>query len=176
MLLQKKAALVSGVSRGIGRAIALELAREGADVVVNYAHSDEKAAEVARTIDALGRKALVVKADVARQDQVEAMRKEVAKQFSGVDILVNNAGAYHHYLKSWEIDEPEWRHVLGVNLDGTFLCSRTVEEKRKALELIPLGRIRQPGDIAYAAAFLASNPASFITGQTIHLNGGEAMF
>jgi 3-oxoacyl-[acyl-carrier protein] reductase len=248
MLLVKKVALVTGASRGIGKAIALEMAREGADIVVNYASSEEKANEVARSIVALGRQALVVRADVSRADQVDAMRKLVLESFGGVDVLVNNAGIHHH-LKSWEIDETEWRRVLDVNLNGVFLCSRafshemrakkwgrilnissiiafigtdheahygaskaavvgltkslalelapynitvnaiapglidtdmtagaTPEEKKRAVELIPLGRIGQPTDIAYAAVFLASDRASFITGQTLNVNGGEAMF
>jgi len=248
MLLSNKVALVTGGSRGIGRAIALEMAREGADVVVNYASSEAKANEVARIISESGRQVLVVRADVSRADQVEAMRKLVLERFSGVDILVNNAGVHHH-LKSWEIDDDEWKRVLDVNLNGVFLCSRafsremrakrwgriinissiiafigtdheahygaskaavvgltkslalelapynitvnaiapglidtdmtagtTPEERKNALELIPLGRIGQPTDIAYAAVFLASDRASFITGQTLNVNGGEAMF
>lgn len=247
MLLENRVALITGSSRGIGRAIAIEMAREGADVVVNYNLSKEKASEVARTIETLNRKALVVKADVSRFDQVEAMSKRVVEEFGGVDILVNNAGVHHH-LKSWEIDPAEWNRILNANLDGTFFCSRTFssemrakkwgriinissivaaigtdheahygaskaavlgltkslalelapynitvnaispglietdmtasatpEEKKKELELIPLGRIGQPEDIAHAAVFLASDRASFITGQTIHVNGGEAM-
>jgi 3-oxoacyl-[acyl-carrier protein] reductase len=248
MLLLKKVVLVTGASRGIGKAIALEMAREGADVVVNYSHSEEKANEVARSIETLSRRALVVKADVSKQDQVETMHEQVVKQFDGVDILVNNAGVHHH-VKLWHMDEVEWRSVLGVDLDGVFFCSKafsaemrkkkwgriinisstvaftgtdhevhygaskaavigltkslalelagynitvnaiapgeietdmtaseTAEERKKALELIPLGRIGQPEDVAYAAVFLASDRASFITGQTILVNGGEAMF
>ena len=165
-----------------------------------------------------------------------------------MDILVNNAGTHYH-LKSWEMEQSEWSRVLGVNLDGVFLCSKafseemrakkwgriinissivaftgtdheahygaskaavvgltkalalelarfnitvnaiapgwietdmtsavTEEEKMKALELVPLGRFGRPEDIAHAAVFLASDKASFITGQTLHINGGEAMF
>ena len=247
MSLVGKVALVTGASRGIGRGIALEMAREGADVVVNYARSDKKAGEVTRDIQALGRRTLSVKADVSNTKQVETMRKRILKQFDAVDILVNNAGVHHH-LKSWEIENAEWRHVLGVNLDGVFHCSRafsqemrtrrwgriinissivaftgtdheahygaskagilgltkslalelagynvtvnaiapgwietdmtsgiTPEEKKKALDLVPLRRMGRPEDIAHVAAFLASEKASYITGQTIHVNGGEAM-
>ena len=123
MLLAKKVALVTGASRGIGRGIAFEMAREGADVIVNYTRSDKKAGEVARQIQTLGRRAISVKADVSNPKQVEDMRNRILKEFDGVDILVNNAGVHHH-LKSWEIENAEWRHILGVNLDGVFHCSR----------------------------------------------------
>jgi len=249
MLVSEKLALVTGSSRGIGRGIALELAREGANVIVNYEKQKEKAAEVARDVEALGRRCLVVRADVSNQKDVLAMRETIMAQFKdGVDILVNNAGIHHH-LKSWEIEEDEWRHIMAVNVDGAFLCtnaftpqmrlkkwgrvinisssdaftgtnheahygtskaallgltralalelapynitvntiapgwfetdmtSGTVgEARKKALEAVPLGRMGQPKEIGYVAAFLASDKASFITGQTIHINGGEVMF
>jgi len=249
MLLAKKVTLVTGASRGIGKGIALEMARAGADVIVNYNNSKEKANDVARSIEALGRRSLVVKADVSNQNEVEAMRKSILAEFDGgVDILVNNAGIHHH-LKSWEIDQAEWKRILAVNLDGVFLCTNTFnpemrekkwgriinissidaftgtdheahygsskaallgltrslalelgpynitvnaiapgwietdmtagttgEERKRALERVPLGRMGQPAEIGYVAAFLASDRANFITGQTIHVNGGEAMF
>ena len=249
MLLSGKLALVTGASRGIGRGTALELAREGADVVVNYRKQKEKAAEVAREIEALGRRSLIVEADVSNEKEVLEMRDTVTDEFEdGVDILVNNAGIHHH-LKSWEIDETEWRRIMAVNVDGVFFCTNAFaaqmrvkkwgrvinisssdaftgtdheahygtskaallgftralalelapynitintiapgwfetdmtsgvvgEERKKALERVPLGRMGQPAEIGYVAAFLASDRASFITGQTIHVNGGEAMF
>ncbi len=249
MSLSEKLALITGASRGIGRGIALELAREGADVVVNYATQKEKAAEVARDIEALGRRSLIVRADVSNHKEVLAMRQTIMSQYKrGVDILVNNAGIHHH-LKFWEIDDDEWRRIMAVNVDGVFLCTKAFtpemrikkwgrvinisssdafigtdheahygtskaallgltkslalefapynitvntiapgwfetdmtsgtvgEERKKALEEIPLGRMGQPKEIGYVAVFLASEKASFITGQTIHINGGEAMF
>ena len=218
-------------------------------MVVNYENQKEKAAEVARGIEAIGRRSLVVKADVSNQKEVLAMRETITAEFNdGVDILVNNAGIHHH-LKSWEIDEDEWRRIMAVNVDGAFLCTNAFtpqmrmrkwgrvinisssdaftgtdheahygtskaallgltralalefapynitvntiapgwfetdmtsgvvgEEKRKSLERVPLGRMGQPHEIGYLAAFLASDKASFITGQTIHINGGEALF
>jgi len=248
VLLDKKVSLVTGASRGIGRAIALEMAREGADVIVNYNQSKDKAIEVTRAIEAQGGRTLAVKADVSKANEVEAMRRSVLKEFGSVDILVNNAGTHYH-LKSWEMEQSEWSRVLSVNLDGVFLCSKAFseemrvrnwgriinissivaftgtdheahygaskaavvgltkalalelapfnitvnaiapgwietdmtsavkeEEKGKALELVPLGRFGQPDDVGHAAVFLASDKASFITGQTVHINGGEAMF
>jgi len=249
LLLSGKLALVTGASRGIGKGMALELAKEGADVVVNYRDQAAKALGVARSIEALGKRSLVVKADVSNGSDVLAMRDAIMAEFkAGVDILVNNAGIHHH-LKSWEITEGEWRRIMAVNVDGAFLCtnaftpnmkdrkwgriinisssdaftgtdheahyaaskaallgltralalelapynitvntiapgwfetdmtSRLVgEEKRLAMKRVPLGRMGQPQEIGYVAAFLASDKASFITGQTIHVNGGEAMF
>jgi len=248
LLLSGKLALVTGASRGIGKGIALELAREGSNVIVNYREQESKATEVARGVEELGRRCLALKADVSKQKDVLAMRERVMAEFKdGVDILVNNAGIHHH-LKSWEIDEAEWRRIMAVNVDGAFLCTNAFtpemknrkwgrvinisssdaftgtdheahyatskaallgftralalelapynitvntiapgwfdtdmtsglvgEARRKALEGIPLGRIGQPKEIGYVAAFLASDKASFITGQTIHVNGGELM-
>jgi 3-oxoacyl-[acyl-carrier protein] reductase len=249
MLLAKKVALVTGASRGIGKGIALEMAREGADVIVNYNNSKEKANEVARSIEALGRRSMVVKADVSKQNEVDVMRKSVLGEHEGgVDILVNNAGIHHH-VKSWEMDQAEWKRIMAVNVDGAFLCTNafipemrakkwgrvinissidafigtdheahygsskaallgltrslalelapynitvnaiapgwidtdmtadtTGEARKRALERVPLGRMGQPVEIGYVATFLASNRANYITGQTLHVNGGEAMF
>jgi 3-oxoacyl-[acyl-carrier protein] reductase len=131
MLLASRVALVTGASKGIGRGIALEKAREGADVVINYARSDKEAKEVARDIEALGRRALVIRADVSNPEEVERMRRLVLKEFDGVGILVNNAGIHRH-LKSWQMDHEEWKRVLGVNLDGVFLCSKAFSSEMKA--------------------------------------------
>jgi 3-oxoacyl-[acyl-carrier protein] reductase len=248
MLLAKKIALVTGASRGIGRGIALEMAREGADVIVNYSISKEKANEVVGGIEALGRRAIAAKANVSSVQEVAALRKLVLAEFGGVDILVNNAGIHNH-LKSWEINQTEWKRVLAVNLDGAFECTNafnpemrakkwgriiniasidaytgtdhethygsskaalvgltkclalelakynitvnaiapglvetdmtagvTAEQRRRILERTPLGRTGQPADVGHVAVFLASHRADFITGQTIHVNGGAAMF
>lgn len=118
--LEGKTALVTGASRGIGRAIALELAKNGCNVVINYLKNEEKAREVEKEIKKYG-KAMIIKADVSRQEDVEIMRKEVIKNFRGVDILVNNAGIHQH-LKSWELSIEDWEKVINVNLTGTFLC------------------------------------------------------
>ncbi len=134
MLLDKKVSLVTGASRGIGRAIALEMAREGADVIVNYNQSKDKAIEVTRAIEALGRRALAVRADVSKANDVEEMRRSVLKEFGSVDILVNNAGTHYH-LKSWEMEQSEWSRVLSVNLDGVFLCSKAFSGEMRAKKM-----------------------------------------
>ncbi|MDH4248555.1 MAG: 3-oxoacyl-[acyl-carrier-protein] reductase [Deltaproteobacteria bacterium] len=124
MNLQGKIALVTGAGRGIGKAIALDLAAAGADVIItnrNKALGDATRAEV----EALGRKCLAVQADVADPTQVEAMIKTALEQFSRVDILVNNAGITKDNL-FMRMTEEDWREVMRVNLDGMFHVTRAV--------------------------------------------------
>jgi len=244
--LRGKIALVTGSSRGIGRATALEFAKNGCDVIVNYAKSKEKAREVEREIREYGQEALVIQADVSVKNEVNKMREEIIDTFHRLDILVNNAGIHQH-LKSWELSLDDWKKIIDVNLMGTFLCcsafipsmkekgyGRIVNissvvaftgtdhechyasskagiiglTKSLALELAPynitvnaiapgfietdmisfenaeeremveikilLGRLGKPEEIAYAICFLASDLADYITGETIHVNGGLA--
>jgi 3-oxoacyl-[acyl-carrier protein] reductase len=123
MRLQGRVALVTGGSRGIGRAIALALAEEGADVVVNYASAEGPAREVAAAIEARGRACLLHRADVACYDQVLQMRDAVLARFARLDILVNNAGLTSDktFVK---MDLSAWRKVLSVNLDGVYHCCK----------------------------------------------------
>jgi 3-oxoacyl-[acyl-carrier protein] reductase len=116
-----KKALVTGASRGIGKGIALCLAKQGADVVVNYHSNQIEAEAVAAEIKALGRQALVVQADVAQKGAVVAMFETVKNQWGKLDILVNNAGIVS--MGPFEnISEQDWDRVLNTNLKGTFLC------------------------------------------------------
>ncbi|MBI2953876.1 MAG: 3-oxoacyl-ACP reductase FabG [Chloroflexi bacterium] len=127
MKLRDKTAIVTGASHGIGRAIALILAREGANVLVNYDHAEDDARKVAQEITALGRRAIVFKADVSNVSQVDAMVAGALAEFRQIDILVNNAGlAIRAYL--WELTEEKWDRVIDVQLKGTFLCSKAVAE------------------------------------------------
>src|SRR5688572_33250530 len=107
MILEGKKALVTGASRGIGREVALELARQGADVAINYSGSEAKANEVVDEIKALGRKAFAIQCDVANSESVTSMIKEVVEQFDRVDILVNNAGITRDNLLM-RMKEDEW--------------------------------------------------------------------
>jgi 3-oxoacyl-[acyl-carrier protein] reductase len=125
MRLEGKTAIVTGASRGLGRAIALAFAREGADVLVNYASREAQAREVAAAIEGLGRKAIVHRADVSDAGQVRAMVEAAVSGFGRVDILVNNAGITMP-KGPLETAEVEWDRVLAVNLTGVFLCSRAV--------------------------------------------------
>ena len=125
MRLVGKRAVVTGAGTGIGAGIAVELAREGADVLVNYAHSHDGALEVARQIEANGRRAVVFKADVSRADEVEAMVQAARQAFGRIDILVNNTGITR-FLDVFELTEGDWDQILDTNLKGMFLCSQAV--------------------------------------------------
>ncbi|MGE7601834.1 3-oxoacyl-[acyl-carrier-protein] reductase [Peribacillus sp. NPDC097675] len=247
MILEGKKALVTGASRGIGREVALELARQGADVAVNYAGSEAKANEVVEEIKAIGRKAFAVQCDVSDSESVTSMIKEVMEQFGRVDILVNNAGITRDNLLM-RMKEEEWDSVINTNLKGVYLCTKAVtrqmmkqrsgkiinmasivgvmgnagqanyvaakagvigltkstakelasrgimvnaiapgfistdmteeltEDVQKAmLSQIPLARFGNPKDIASVATFLASEASSYMTGQTLHVDGGMVM-
>lgn len=247
MKLEGKVALVTGASRGIGREIALELAREGANVAVNYAGSESKASEVAEEIRAMGREAILVQADVSQSDSVDAMIKQTTEAFGRLDILVNNAGITKDNLLM-RMKEADWDDVININLKGVFLCTKAVtrqmmkqrsgriinissivgvsgnagqanyvaaksgvigltkttakelatrgitvnavapgfittdmtdklteEQKSEMLKQIPLARLGEPTDIAKTVLFLASEDSRYMTGQTLHIDGGMVM-
>jgi NAD(P)-dependent dehydrogenase (short-subunit alcohol dehydrogenase family) len=242
--LSGRAAIVTGSERGIGKGIAMELARRGCRIAVNYPAAPEAAEQTAAEIRSLGVDAIAVKADVGMGPAVRAMVEEVVGRFGRLDILVNNAG-----VQTWtpflDVTEEEWDYVIRTNLKGCFLCSQAaarhmkdhgggaivnigsgsnkvpfpkliaytasrggiemltkvaavelgplgirvncvapgaVEVERTRLELpdyagtwgraTPLRRVGTPADIAGAVAFLVSDDASFITGQTIMVDGG----
>ena len=121
--LEGRNALVTGGSRGIGRAIVRRLAEEGCGVAVNYERSRDMAEEAVREVAALGRPALAVQADVSDARAVEAMRDRVLDELHEVDIVVNNAGIHQH-LKSWEMSVADWERIIGVNLTGAYSVSR----------------------------------------------------
>ncbi|MCK6256978.1 3-oxoacyl-[acyl-carrier-protein] reductase [Fictibacillus sp. KIGAM418] len=246
-MLKGKTAIVTGASRGIGRAIALELAKNGAKVAVNYAGSEAKAQEVVDEIRSMGQDAIAVQANVADSESVSAMVKTVIEEFGALDILVNNAGITRDNL-IMRMKEDEWDAVLDTNLKGVFLCTKAVtrqmmkqrkgriinissivgvsgnpgqanyvaakagvigltkstakelasrnitvnavapgfidtdmthvlEEnvKGEMLKAIPLARFGSTEDISSLVTFLASDSSSYITGQTIHVDGGMVM-
>jgi NAD(P)-dependent dehydrogenase (short-subunit alcohol dehydrogenase family) len=123
MNLKDKVAIVTGGSRGIGKAISLELSKKGAAVAVNYATSADSADRVVNEILKNKGKALKVAADVSRPDQVDKMFQTVLDHFGRVDILVNNAGTMGK-VNLLEISESEWDHVLDINLKGMFNCCK----------------------------------------------------
>ena len=245
--LEGKVAVVTGASRGIGRAIALKLADEGAKVVVNYSGSQAKAEEVVAAIQEAGGEALAIQASVAKSDEVVALMDAAVKTFGSLDILVNNAGITRDNLLM-RMKENEWDDVIDTNLKGVFLCTKAVtrqmmkqragriinissivgvagnagqanyvaakagvigltkttakelasrnilvnaiapgfietemtaelpeELKQGMLTQIPLAKLGQPEDIAKAVVFLASDDANYMTGQTLHIDGGMVM-
>ena len=241
-MLSGKIALVTGASRGIGKAIAIEFAKQGADVIVNYSKDEKGALEVADEIKNLGRKCLAVKADVSDFDEVSKMFGIVRKDFGKLDILVNNAGiTMDRTLKKMRAEE--WNKVIDVNLNSVynvtknalplmpknsriinissivgmfgnfgqtnyaaskagiigftkslakelgkhsitvnaiapgFIESELTQKipflRKKIIQwMIPLKRTGLPEEVAYAAAFLASDKAGYITGYVLNLNGG----
>ncbi|MBT2683067.1 3-oxoacyl-[acyl-carrier-protein] reductase [Bacillus sp. ISL-37] len=247
MKLEGKVAMVTGASRGIGREIALELAREGASVAVNYAGSEAKALDVVDEIKAMGRDAFAIQADVSNSDSVTDMAKETIERFGKIDILVNNAGITKDNLLM-RMKESEWDDVININLKGVFLCTKAVtrqmmkqrsgriinissivgvsgnpgqanyvaaksgvigltkttakelssrgitvnavapgfittdmtdklneDVKTEMLKQIPLARFGEPKDIARTVIFLASEDSAYMTGQTLHVDGGMVM-
>ncbi|MFC4023185.1 3-oxoacyl-[acyl-carrier-protein] reductase [Oceanobacillus longus] len=246
-MLKGKNALVTGASRGIGKAIALELARQGANVAVNYAGSEAKAQDVVEEIEQMGVKAFKIQADVANEANVKSMVKDVIGEFGSLDILVNNAGVTRDNLLM-RMKEEEFDQVINTNLKGVFVCTKSVtrqmmkqkagriinvasivgvsgnpgqanyvaakagvigltkttakelasrnilvnavapgfistdmtdelneEQKESMLSLIPLAKLGTPEDVAKVVRFLASEDANYITGQTIHIDGGMVM-
>lgn len=117
-----RTAVVTGATRGLGRAFARALAEAGADIVV-VGRDGTAAAEVAREIDGLGRRAHIVLADITRREEVERLRDAALDAFEGVDVLVNNAGDCIH-RPALEVTDAEWRRVMDVNLDAVWTCSQ----------------------------------------------------
>src|ERR1700675_152374 len=118
-----KVALVTGAAKRIGRSVALRLASEGADVIVNYHNSKTEADEVVTQISATGRRAMAVRADVTKRTDVLALFATVEKEFGRLDILVNNAGMFFR-AKFEELTEEQWDTILNANLKSQFLCSQ----------------------------------------------------
>jgi 3-oxoacyl-[acyl-carrier protein] reductase len=242
-------ALVTGAQQGIGQAIALALAREGADVGVNYLDDRNAAERVAGEIRRMGRRASLVRGDVSRASDAEAIVGTVEQELGAPAVLVNNAGVFPR-VDFLAMTEAEWDHVLGVNLKGSFLCAQAAARRMAAAgrggaivnvssvamrgtplgvhyaaskagvmgltramalalaphrirvnaiapgltdtaqprdgnseaELVEMGRqiplegrMARPDEIARVAVFLAAEESGWVTGQTIHVNGGAFM-
>ena len=158
MLLDGKVALVTGASRGIGRAVALKLASEGAKVAINYAGSQGKAEEVKAEIEKMGGEAILVQANVADSAAVEEMVAKVLEAFGTIDILVNNAGITRDGLLARMKDE-DFEAVVDTNLKGVFYCTKAVAKlmmKKRSGRIINMasvvGLMGNAGQTNYAAA------------------------
>ena len=144
MELKGKTAIVTGSGRGIGEGIALVLAREGANIVVNDRTLTKDAEGVVQKIIATGGRAFAVAADVSKKADVAALAAEAVKEFGTIDILVNNAGIESHPVLTVELKEESWDRVMSVNLKGVFLCCQAVIPqmmKQKKGRIVNIGSV-----------------------------------
>jgi 3-oxoacyl-[acyl-carrier protein] reductase len=161
MQLSGKTAIVTGSAVGVGRATVLELARRGANVVVNYSRSEEEAREALAQVQVLGAKALLVQADVSDDAQVRSMVERTVEEFGGLHVLVNNA-ATTHFVNFADLEGMKaeyWDRILDVNLKGPFFCARAAAPHMKAagegaiVNVASVAGLRSIGSsIAYAAS------------------------
>lgn len=159
--LENKVAIVTGGSRGIGAATAIKLAQEGADVVITYANSKEKAEAVVAEIKKLGRKAIAIHADASKPEEMPAMVDKVVKEFGQLDILVNNAGVFEAGGMIGQIDAAQFDHQLSVNVRSVFTTTQAaVKHLKEGARIINLSSVLGergifPGASAYAATKFA---------------------
>lgn len=156
--LKDKVAIITGGSRGIGRAAALALASSGAKVVVNYARSSDAADAVVREIQAAGGEAIAFQADVSQSEDVDNLIKQTLDKFKRIDVLVNNAGITKDTLLL-RMKPEQWQAVIDLNLTGVFLCTKAVSKtmlKQKSGRIINIasiaGQMGNPGQANYSAA------------------------
>ncbi|PSO82234.1 MAG: beta-ketoacyl-ACP reductase [Cyanobacteria bacterium QS_6_48_18] len=156
--LRDRVAIITGASRGIGRAVALALAAEGAKVVINYARSSEAAEEVVGEITKAGGEAYAIQADVSQAEQVDELIKQTQSKLARIDIVVNNAGITRDTLLL-RMKPEDWQAVINLNLTGVFLCTQAVSKlmlKQRSGRIINLasvaGVMGNPGQVNYSAA------------------------
>jgi 3-oxoacyl-[acyl-carrier protein] reductase len=156
--LSDKVAIITGSSRGIGKAAAIALAQVGAKVVVNYARASSAAEEVVAAIVAAGGEAIALQADVSKADEVDALVQATMDKFGSIDVLVNNAGITRDTLLL-RMKPEDWQAVIDLNLTGVFLCTRAVSKimlKQRSGRIINIssvaGLMGNPGQANYSAA------------------------
>jgi 3-oxoacyl-[acyl-carrier protein] reductase len=177
MRLENKIALVTGASRGIGRAIALAYAREGADVAINYASSAQEAEGVAGEVRKLGRRAITIQADVGNDAEVNLMVAKTVKEFGRIDILVNNAGV-GVVSPSISMEISAWRRCIDVLLTGVFTCSQAAAKemiKQKGGKIINISSVNGMQGIPERAAYCSAkagviNLTRVLGGEWAHHN------
>ena len=157
-LIEGKTAIVTGASRGIGKAIAITLAKEGAEVIINYSSSLENANKVVSEINDFGGKAYPLQADISNENSVNELIKKVLEKHNKIDVLVNNAGITKDGLLM-RMKTDDWQKVLDLNLSGVFYCTRAVSRqmlKQKSGRIINItsvvGLMGNPGQANYSAA------------------------
>ena len=157
-LIEGKTAIVTGASRGIGKAIAISLAKEGAEVIINYSSSPENANKVVSEINDFGGKAYPLQADISNENSVNELIKKVLEKHNKIDVLVNNAGITKDGLLM-RMKTDDWQKVLDLNLSGVFYCTRAVSRqmlKQKSGRIINItsvvGLMGNPGQANYSAA------------------------
>lgn len=158
MRLKDKIALVTGSSRGVGRAVALGFAKQGANVVVNYTSNEKAANEAVDEIHSFGSKSIAVKADVAQKPEVDRLVSTAVKEFGRLDILVNNAG-FTRPAMMIKMTEDQWDQVVDIHLKGAFLCSQAAAQQMKVQNCGKIinvtsvaGLVGTVGQINYSAA------------------------
>ena len=161
MDLKGKTAIVTGSAVGVGRETAVQLARRGANVVINYSRSEDEAREAVGLVEQAGVKALLIKADVSNDAEVRPMVAQTVEELGSVDVLVNNAGTTHcvNFADLEGMEEEMWDNILAVNLKGPFFCSRAVAPAMKEagqgaiVNIASIAGIKAVGSsIAYAAS------------------------
>jgi len=158
MKLKNKIAIVTGASRGLGKACALELAKEGANVVIDYVSSGPKAEAVVKQIKKLGRKSIAIQADVSKTEDATKLIKETIKKFGRIDILVNNAGIYKA-APADKTGDDLWNATININLKGEFNCTREAikyMKKAKSGKIVNISSIAGLVGFSDSAAYCAS--------------------
>lgn len=130
-------AIITGAQQGIGKAIAVKLASEGADIVVNWLDDKEKASEVADLVKSQGRKVVMLKGDIGQNDQARNLVSATMDAFGKIDVLVNNAGIYPR-IPFFDVTETDWNKIIQTNLKGAFFCSQMVAKKCVISELVAI--------------------------------------
>lgn len=156
MELRGKVALVTGASRGIGRAIAVALAKKGCNVIINYARGEENAKKTEEMCKTYGVETLIAKADVSNREEVREMVEKAIQKFGRIDILVNNAGILGKTVRPMEITDEEWDRVLEVNLKGAFIVTQEVLKYMKKGKIVNIASIAGKDGGTVGAHYAAS--------------------